>query len=77
MRASRVEKGYEAATVCNLYSLTAERDGIVRFFGVSHNRTVAFEPVNAIFPRHVAPVVRTSADGAREIVTMSWMLHAS
>jgi putative SOS response-associated peptidase YedK len=39
---------------------------------VSHNRTVAFEPVNAIFPRHVAPVVRQSEDGEREIVLMNW-----
>jgi hypothetical protein len=35
---------------------------------VSHNRTVAFEPMNAIFPRHVAPVVRQSEDGEREMV---------
>jgi putative SOS response-associated peptidase YedK len=39
---------------------------------VSHNRTVAFEPVNAIFPRHAAPVVRQSEDGERELVLMSW-----
>jgi putative SOS response-associated peptidase YedK len=58
--------------MCNLYSLTPKRDGIARFFRVSHNRTVAFEPVNAIFPRHVAPVVRYSSDGEREIVTMIW-----
>ena len=58
--------------MCNLYSLTPKRTGVARFFRVSHNRTVAFEPVNAIFPRHVAPVVRTSADGEREIVPMSW-----
>jgi putative SOS response-associated peptidase YedK len=57
--------------MCNL-SLTPKRDGIARFFRVSHNRTVAFEPLNAIFPRYVAPVVRQSADGEREIVTMSW-----
>ena len=41
----------------------------------SASRTTALwpsRPVNAIFPRHVAPVVRQSADGEREIVTMSW-----
>jgi hypothetical protein len=54
--------------VCNLYSLNA----VARFFRVSHNRTVAFEQLSAIFPGHVAPVVRQSADGDREIVTMSW-----
>jgi putative SOS response-associated peptidase YedK len=44
---------------------------VARFFRVSHNRAAAFEPVSAIFARH-APVVRQSADGEREIVTMSW-----
>ena len=58
--------------ICNLYSLTPKRDHVGRFFRVSHNRTVAFEPVNAIFPRHVAPVVRQSEDGEREIVLMNW-----
>jgi hypothetical protein len=61
-------KCYEAP-MCNLYSLTPKRDAIALFFRVSHNRSAAFEPVNAIFPRHVAPIVRTSADGEREIVT--------
>jgi putative SOS response-associated peptidase YedK len=58
--------------MCNLYSLTPKRDAVARFFRVSHNRTVTFEPVNAIFPRHIAPVVRYSADGEREIVPMTW-----
>ena len=58
--------------MCNLYSLTPKRDDIGRFFRVSHNSSVAFEPVNAIFPRHIAPVVRQSSDGEREIVLMSW-----
>jgi putative SOS response-associated peptidase YedK len=58
--------------MCNLYSLNKKRDAVARFFRVSHNRAGAFEPVSAIFPRHVAPVMREAADGEREIVTMSW-----
>ena len=58
--------------MCNLYSLNKKRDAVARFFRVSHNRSAAYEPAAAIFPRHVAPVVRESADGEREIVTMSW-----
>ena len=58
--------------MCNLYSLDKKRDAVARFFRVSHNRAAAFEPVSAIFPRHVAPVVRQTADGEREIATMSW-----
>src|SRR4029450_10239300 len=58
--------------MCNLYSLNKKRDAVARFFRVSHNCAAAFEPVSAILPRHVAPVVRQTADGEREIVTMSW-----
>jgi putative SOS response-associated peptidase YedK len=58
--------------MCNLYSLNKKRDMVARFFRVSHNRTPMFEPVSAIFPRHVAPVVRATADGEGENVTMSW-----
>ena len=58
--------------MCNLYSLNKKRDAVARFFRVSHNRTVAFEPLSAIFPGHMAPVVRQNADGDREIVAMSW-----
>ena len=60
--------------MCNLYSLNKKRDAVARFFCVSHNHTVAFEPLSAIFPGRAAPVVRQSADGDREIVTMSWAL---
>ena len=58
--------------LCNLYSLNRTRDGIARFFRVSHNRAAAFEPLPAIFPGRVAPVVRQSADGERELVLMNW-----
>jgi putative SOS response-associated peptidase YedK len=58
--------------MCNLYSLNKKRDAVARFFRVSHNRAAAFEPVTAIFPKHVAPVVRAAEDGERELVTMSW-----
>ena len=47
-------------------------DDLARFLRVSHNRLTRFEPVNAIFPRHVAPVVRYAQDGEREIVLMTW-----
>ena len=58
--------------MCNLYSLNKKRDAVARFFRVSHNRTAAFEPLSAIFPRHMAAVVRQTADGEREAVMMSW-----
>ena len=39
---------------------------IARLFRVSHNRAEAFEPLSAIFPGHVAPVVRQCDDGERD-----------
>jgi putative SOS response-associated peptidase YedK len=58
--------------MCNLYSLNKKRDAVARFFRVSQNRAAAFEPLVAVFPGHVAPVVRQCADADREIVSMSW-----
>jgi putative SOS response-associated peptidase YedK len=45
---------------------------LARFFRVSHNRSVVFDPLPAIFPGHLAPVVRQNTDGEREVVLMSW-----
>ncbi len=58
--------------MCNLYSMTRVPEAVRRMFGVAHNRAAAFEPVPAIFPGYVAPVVRKAADGERELVTMNW-----
>jgi hypothetical protein len=53
--------------VCNLYSLNKRRDLIARLFRISHNRAAGYEPLPAIFPRHVAPVMRQAADSEREL----------
>ena len=58
--------------MCNLYSMTANREAIIRLFKVSDNRAAAIEPKPAIFPSNDAPVVRCAADGARELVELSW-----
>lgn len=58
--------------MCNLYSMTTAHEAVLRVFRVGHNRATVFEPRDAIFPGHVAPVVRMAPDGARELVTLSW-----
>lgn len=58
--------------MCNLYSMTRAPDAVRRLFRVAHNRCTAFEPVRAIFPGHLAPVVRKAPDGEREITMLSW-----
>ncbi len=52
--------------------MTRANEAVLRLFRVSHNRAVAFEPKDAIFPGHPAPVVRRATDGERELAVMSW-----
>ncbi len=58
--------------MCNLYSQTRAVEAVRRLFRVSSNRAVALEPKDAIFPGHMAPVVRRAQDGERELVELSW-----
>jgi putative SOS response-associated peptidase YedK len=58
--------------MCNLYSLTRNREAILRLFRISDNRAPVIDPQPAIFPGYTAPVVRKAADGERELVPMSW-----
>ena len=62
--------------MCNLYAMTNKNDDLGRFFRVSHTQLPALQPVNAIFPRHVAPVIPQSEDREREIVLMNWVSFA-
>ncbi len=60
--------------MCNLYSMTRAPEAVLRLFRVSHNRAAQFQPQDAIFPGHAAPIIRQNSetDGERELVTMSW-----
>ena len=58
--------------MCNLYSVRTTRGALARKFGLSDNRMAAFEPLPAIFPGHMAPIIKESADGERELVMRSW-----
>lgn len=62
----------DCKTMCNLYAQTRSRDEIRGLFRVSDNRAYGFEPLPAIFPRSVAPIVRLASDGERELVPMTW-----
>jgi putative SOS response-associated peptidase YedK len=65
------QRAYIAA-MCNLYSLTKTPEAVRRLFRVSSNRAATYEPNDAIFPGHSAPVVRSAQDGERELVELSW-----
>lgn len=58
--------------MCNLYSLTKSKEAIARLFRVPHNRAAETPSLPAIFPGHLAPVVRVTADGDRDLVPLSW-----
>jgi putative SOS response-associated peptidase YedK len=58
--------------MCNLYSMTRPPEAVLRLFGVGHNRAAAFGGKSAIFPGYVAPVVRKTPDGERELVNLNW-----
>jgi putative SOS response-associated peptidase YedK len=58
--------------MCNLYSMTRNREAILRLFRISDNRAAAYQPQNAIFPGYQSPVVRKAADGERELAVLNW-----
>jgi putative SOS response-associated peptidase YedK len=60
--------------MCNLYSNTIPADAMRRLFDVSVERNYLgnAEPLPAIFPKHMGPVVRMAEDGRRELLPLSW-----
>ena len=58
--------------MCNLYSVTKGQSAIRDLFGVKHDRAGNLPPLPAIFPDQLAPVVRVTAGGERELVMARW-----
>lgn len=58
--------------MCNLYSMTKSREALVAYTRAMRDRTGNQPPLPAIFPDQLAPVVATSKEGLREVVTMRW-----
>jgi putative SOS response-associated peptidase YedK len=58
--------------MCNLYRLDKGQDHLRRFFKVARDETGNMPPVPGIFPDCMAPIVRTVADGERELVMARW-----
>jgi putative SOS response-associated peptidase YedK len=57
--------------VCNLYSMTRNRDAIRTLFRVAQERTGGYLPLPAIYPDQLVPVVRVDS-GERMMETMRW-----
>jgi putative SOS response-associated peptidase YedK len=58
--------------MCNLYSLTKGQQAIIALARAMRNRTGNLPPLSGIFPHYAAPIVRTAADGVRELAMARW-----
>lgn len=48
--------------MCNLFSMTNNREAIIRLLRISENRAVKFEPQDPIFPAAYISVVHSGAE---------------
>jgi putative SOS response-associated peptidase YedK len=58
--------------MCNLYSIRTSRAALARKFRPSDNGMAAFDALPAIFPGYMAPIIKQSEDGERELIMRSW-----
>jgi putative SOS response-associated peptidase YedK len=60
--------------MCNLYSNTIPATAMRQLFDVTveRDRLGNAEPLPAIYPKHLAPVVRKGDEGKRELVSLIW-----
>jgi putative SOS response-associated peptidase YedK len=58
--------------MCNLYSITSGQAAIRQLARAMRDITGNLPPRPAVFPDMLAPVVRTAADGVRELTLMRW-----
>lgn len=58
--------------MCNLYSHTSNVEAIRALIGAFRNLAGNLAPQTGIFPDYPAPIVRTGADGERELAMARW-----
>ena len=58
--------------MCNLYSFTRSQQAIIEATRVMSDHSGNLPLLPGIFPDYAAPIVRTGADGARELVKARW-----
>lgn len=63
--------------MCNLYSMRSGQAAIIDITRAMHDRTGNMPPLPGIFPDQMAPIVRTAADGARELTMARWGMPSS
>lgn len=63
--------------MCNLYSHTSNVQAIIDLVRATRNLSGNLPPQPGIFPDYEAPIVRTGADGTREIAMARWGMPSS
>ncbi|MGU3495952.1 SOS response-associated peptidase [Xanthobacteraceae bacterium A53D] len=63
--------------MCNLYSLTKGQQAIREIARAMRDTTGNLPPMPGIFPDYSAPIVRTGADGVRELALARWGMPSS
>lgn len=58
--------------MCNLYSVTKGQQAIREIADAMRDTTGNMPPLPGVFPDYAAPIVRTGADGVRELVMARW-----
>jgi putative SOS response-associated peptidase YedK len=58
--------------MCNLYSITKGQQAIRDLAGAMRDITGNLPPLPGVFPDYSAPIVRTAADGVRELAMARW-----
>jgi putative SOS response-associated peptidase YedK len=62
--------------MCNLYSITTNKEAISALFRVVNRYVGNLAPMPGVFPDYKAPIDRTGADG-RELATARWGMPSS
>lgn len=63
--------------MCNLYSHTSNVQAIIDLVRATRNLAGNLPPLPGIFPDYEAPIVRTAADGVREVAMARWGMPSS
>jgi hypothetical protein len=71
-RVCRVNDSHYDAAMCNLYSLTKGQAAIIALRRAMRDVTGNLPVLPGIFPDYRAPIVRTAADGVRELTMARW-----
>ena len=63
--------------MCNLYSVTKGQAAIIALVDAMRDRAGNMAPLPGVFPDYPAPIVRTDADGVRELAMVRWGMPSS